>query len=31
MLDAFTAVMHDVAVELIVITVIYLLVGPDRR
>lgn len=31
MLDAIMAVMHDVAVELIVITILYFLVGSDRR
>jgi|Cruoilmetagenom7_1024161.scaffolds.fasta_scaffold94429_1 hypothetical protein len=31
MLDAFWAVMHDVAVDLIVFAILYALVGPDRR
>lgn len=31
MLDAILAVMHDVTVELIVFTIIYLIVGPDHR
>lgn len=31
MLDAFWAVMHDVTVELIVIVILYVIVGPDRR
>jgi len=31
MLDAFLAVMHDVTVELIVLAILYVLVGPDRR
>jgi hypothetical protein len=31
MLDAFLAVMHDVTVELIVLAILYVIVGPDRR
>lgn len=31
MLDAIMAVMHDVAVELIVLAILYFLVGSDRR
>lgn len=31
MLDALTAVLHDVMVELIVWTILYIAVGDDRR
>lgn len=31
MLDALTAVLHDVMVELIVWTILYIVVGDDRR
>lgn len=31
MLDALTAVMHDVTVDLIVWSILYLVVGPDRH
>ena len=31
MLDAILAVMHDVTVELIVLAILYVIVGPDRH